>query len=148
MAMWLYQMNQGQWSPNKYRLDIWEGERWVWPVGKKLSTESPTPGDRVVFFYAPAGGTERGFYGWAIILDWREDEEGERRMYFRPVAPSDHLKMHPWWDETAKGIADRVRGAVKRGTLWEVPGDLSSAITGGVTAWLGHRPGEPDHLSE
>jgi hypothetical protein len=142
MAMWLYQMNQGQWSPNKYRLDIWEGERWVWPVGKKLSTGSPTPGDRVVFFYALAGGIEPGFYGWAIILDWREDEEDERRMYFRPVAPSDHLKMHPWGDDAAARIANDIRGKVKMGTLWKVPDGLSTAISDGVTAWLGHRPNE------
>jgi hypothetical protein len=59
-------------------------------------------------------------------------------MYFRPVAPSDYLKMHPWWNTAAKDIADAVRGKVKQGTLWEVPDDLSTAISAGITAWLSH----------
>ena len=33
MAMWLYQMDQRQWPPNSYRLDIWEHQRWSWPIG-------------------------------------------------------------------------------------------------------------------
>jgi hypothetical protein len=133
VAMWLYQMDQRQWPPNSYRLDIWERERWTWPVGRKASTGSPKPGDRVVFFYAPSGGVEPGFYGWALVLDWHEDERG---MYFRPVAPSDHLKMDPWWDAAAKHIADAVRGKVKQGTMWEVPEGLSAEICTGITAWL------------
>ncbi len=136
--MWLYQMDQRQWPPNSYRIDIWENERWTWPVGRKASTDSPKPGDRVVFFYAPSGGIEPGFYGWALVLDWHEDERG---MYFRPVSPSDHLKMHPWWDTAAKEIADEVRGKVKQGTLWEVPDDLASAISAGITGWLSHSAG-------
>ena len=139
VTMWLYQMDQRQWPPNSYRLDIWERERWTWPVGRKASTGSPKPGDRVVFFYAPSGGIEPGFYGWAVVLDWHEDERG---MYFRPVAPSDHLKMHPWWDTAAKDIADGVRGKVKQGTLWEVAEDLSAHISAGITAWL-NRSAEP-----
>jgi len=135
MAMWLYQMNQKQWPPESYRLDIWENERWTWPVGRKASTGSPKPGDRVIFFYAPAGGPEPGFYGWAIVLDWRHDEEGQR-LYFRPVAPSDHLKMHPWWNDAAEEIAEKVRGKVKQGTLWEIPDDLAADICAGITAWL------------
>ena len=58
-------------------------------------------------------------------------------MYFRPVSPSDHLKMHPWWDDDAKRVADGVRGKVKQGTLWEVPDDLAKAISVGITSWLG-----------
>jgi hypothetical protein len=133
MAMWFYQMNQQDWPPNRYRLDIWEGERWHWPVGKKVATNRPEPGDRVVFFYAESGGPEPGFYGWALVLDWDEDE---RVIYFRPVAPSDHLKMDPWWDASAKKIANDVRGPVKQGTLWEVPEGLSRDISRGITAWL------------
>ncbi len=102
-------------------------------MGRKASTGSPKPGDRVVFFYAPSGGIEPGFYGWALVLDWHEDERG---MYFRPVAPSDHLKMHPWWDAAAKEVADEVRGRVKQGTLWEVPDKLASDISVRITAWL------------
>jgi hypothetical protein len=110
-----------------------ENERWRWRVGRKASTGSPKPGDRVVFFYAKSSGNEPGFYGWAVVLDWHEDERG---MYFRPVAPSDHLKMHPWWDANAEGIADEIRGKFKQGTLWKVPDHLSPDISKGITAWL------------
>jgi len=133
MAMWLYQMDQGQWPPNSYRLDSWENERWTWPVGRITSTDRPKPGDRLVLFYAPSGGIEPGFYGWAVVLEWHEDGRG---MYFRPVSPSDHLKMHPWWDADAKDIANRVRGKVKQGTLWPVPDDMTRIITAGITQWL------------
>jgi len=138
MPMWLYQMDQKQWPPTSYRLDIWEDERWTWPVGRKVSAGSPKPGERVVFFYAPSGGDEPGFYGWAVVLDWHEDERG---MYFRPVSPSDHLKMDPWWDNHAKEIADEIRGKVKQGTMWEVPDNLAAAISAGIAAWLGYRSG-------
>ena len=100
-------MDQGQWPPNSYRMDIWENERWSWTIGRKATSNCPQPGDRIVFFYAPSGGTEPGFYGWAIVLKMHDDEQG---MYFRPVHPSDHLKMHPWWDDKAKEVADSIRG--------------------------------------
>ena len=37
---------------------------------------------------------ESGVYGWAVILLLEETKE--LRFYFRPVAPSDQLKMRPW----------------------------------------------------
>jgi hypothetical protein len=143
MAMWLYQMDQQQWPPNSYRVDIWENERWFWPVGRKAYTGSPKSGDRVVFFYAKSGGIEPGFYGWAVVLEWREDSRG---IYFRPVSPSDHLKMHPWWDASAKEIADRVRGKVKQGTLWRIPDDMIKTISAGITAWLAYYSGDNGNM--
>ena len=133
MAMWFYQMSQEQWPPESYRLDIWENERWTWPVKTKRSKRNPQPGDRVVFFYARSGGVQPGFYGWGIVLDWREDPN---RIYFRPVAPSDHLKMDPWRGKEADKIADDIRGPVKQGTLWPVSDNLATAISTGITAWL------------
>ena len=136
MAMWLYQMDQRRWPPNSYRVDIWQDERWSWPVGRKASSGAPVAGDRIVFFYAPSGGIEPGFYGWGVVLDWHSDERG---LYFRPVAPSDHLKMHPWWDAGAKDVADAIRGKVKQGTLWQVPDALAGTIATGITAWVSNR---------
>lgn len=104
----MYQLNQKNWSPNRYMLEIWEGERWVWPVGQKLARgQSPEPGDTIVFFYAPSGGKDAGFYGWAVILEWLDDVS---HLYFRATSPSDHLKMHPWWDEKAVLLANKIRG--------------------------------------
>jgi hypothetical protein len=141
MGTWLYQINQQQWPPERYRVEIWEGERWRWPVGQLVrgpSAEGPQAGDTVVFFYARTGGVDPGFYGWAVVLEWLERE---REMYFRPVAPSDWLKMDPWWDEVASGLADRIRGAVKQGTLWRVPEDLVPELRRGIAEWLQARQG-------
>lgn len=135
MAMWLYQMNQQRWPPNSYRLEIWEGERWNWPVGRLVGADEPQIGDVLVFFYAPSGGVEPGFYGWALILEWEEGGK-ERRVHFRTVAPSDHLKMHPWWDKEAERLAREVRGSVKQGTMWQVEGRLAREISAGITRWL------------
>jgi len=124
MAMWLYQLSQKVWSLNNYRLDIWEGERWEWEVGKVTGSVSvPRPGDTVA-----------GFYGWAVILLWTTEEK--QRFYFRPVPPSDQLKMRPWWDKKAEEIADKVRQPVKMGTLWPVTDDLAAELGAGISAWV------------
>lgn len=137
MAMWFYQLSEKSWSVNNYRLDVWEGERWTWPVGRMARAEdAPAPGDTVVFFYAVSGSSEPGFYGWAVILLW-DDENGQRKFYFRPVAPSDHLKMRPWGDEAARQIADKIRGNVKQGTMWPASNELAAEIGAGINAWVG-----------
>ncbi len=133
MSTWLYQLNQEYWPPERYRLDIWEGERWSWGVGSKAGAVRPVGGDTVVFFYAPSSGAEPGFYGWAVILEWMDEE---REMVFRPTAPSDQLKMHPWWDVTARRLADEIRGRVKQKTLWRVPDKLAPELRGGVLRWV------------
>lgn len=92
MSIWLYQMNQEDFPPSRYRLDIWEGEKWRWDYGKKYGDSDPQPGDRVVFYYTPSKGDDPGIYGWAIILLSFPDE---RKIYFLPVAPSDILKCIP-----------------------------------------------------
>jgi hypothetical protein len=104
--------------------------------------EPPKPGDVVVFFYAPSGGSDPGFYGWAVITEWLPVED-RAEMYFRPVAPSDQLKMFPWWDDEARSLADRIRGKVKRGTLWRVEGGLVPALRKGISRG-GYRGGNSD----
>lgn len=135
MATWLYQMNQRLWDPQRYRTEIWEGERWAWPVGMKFGAgKTPEPGDTIVFFYAPTGGRDAGFYGWSVVLEWLEDAGSQLR--FRPVAPSDHLKMHPWWDDSAAELADKIRGRVKQGTMWPVQEDIERQLRAGITKWV------------
>ena len=134
MSTWLYQINQKMWSPERYRIEIWEGEKWVWTVGSRSSAgKSPDAGDTVVFFYAPSSGKDSGFYGWAVVLEWLEENHS---LYFRPVAPSDHLKMHPWWDNRASALADEIRGRMKQKTMWLIPAELVPAIRFGITSWL------------
>ena len=103
-------------------------------ITRRLAIESS-------FFYAPIGDAEPGFYGWAIVLDMHDDERG---MYFRPVHPSDHLKMHPWWDATAKAIADQVRGGAQPGSLWRVPNTLVADISNGIRTWIGGSAGNSE----
>jgi hypothetical protein len=141
MSAWLYQISAKAWSPERYRVEIWEGHEWVWDVGHKVAKgRTPTVGDTVVFFYAPTGGSDPGFYGWAIILEWIEDGGYLR---FRAAAPSDHLKMHPWWDDKASRLADEIRGKVKQGTLWLVSEDHQRQLRAGIAVWLAGTPPLP-----
>jgi len=140
MATWLYQLDNSEWSANNYRLDIWEGERWEWPVKRATGLDHPpASGDKVLFFYAPSGCDEPGFYGLAVITHWIDETrngERDRRFYFRPVNPSDRLKMRPWWNEQeAKSLAAQIRGAVKQGTLWPVPPNLAEQVIANLYAW-------------
>ncbi len=143
MSMWLYQLSESVWPPTSYRIDIWENERWSWPVGKKISAgETPKPGDTVVFFYAPSNCKEPGFYGWAIVLGWEDGKTGEKdRLYFRAVTPSDRLKMHPWGTAQAMKLADDVRGNMTLATLWLIDhADTRAAINTGILSWTGSQP--------
>jgi len=141
MATWMYQLNQKNWPPRRFRLEIWEGERWVWPVGKRLvRDELPEPGDTVVFFYAPSGGNDPGFYGWAVVLEWLEDGS---LLYFRAASPTDHLKMHPWWDNNAQKIADKIRGKMKQRTLWLISEDLVGPLREGIASRIAVRKNRP-----
>ena len=135
MSMWLYQLSPNIWSPERYRLEIWEGERWNWPVGGRAGEgQIPKPGDTVVFFYAPYGGTEPGFYGWAVVLEWYAPSSNQ--LYFRPTAPSDSLKMFPWWDDEAERIANDIRGKMKQRTLWIVQPELAAQVRRGIATWF------------
>jgi hypothetical protein len=89
----------------------------------------------VVFFNSRSGAADSGFYGWAIILEWYE-ALGPANMYFRPVAPSDTLKMNPWGDGDALALADEIRGRVKQGTLWRIADEMVPRLRKGIFEWL------------
>lgn len=136
MNIWFYQINQQSWPPNRYRLEIWENQTWSWPIGRMHGggVEIET-GDVVVFFYAPSGGDDPGFYGWAIVQEFVDF--GRPEILFRPVSPSDFLKMCPWWDEEAKALADDIRGKFKQITLWRVDHKDWMRLSNGIRFWLG-----------
>jgi len=138
MSTWLYQISPKLWNPQRYRLEIWESERWSWPVGAMSGAgQKPEPGDILVTFYSQSGGNDPGFYGWAIILEWIGESGNQLR--FRPVSPSDRLKMHPWWSKEATSLSDRIRGEMKQRTLWVVPNDLVPELRRGIVNWLAGR---------
>lgn len=134
MSTWLYQLNPQDWSPETFRFEIWEGQRWHWGYGNKRSPDVPEIGDTLIFFYAPSGGDDPGIYGWAVLE--RCDVEN-RMLYFIPVAPTNRLKMDPWWDEKeTKQIADRIRGTMKQATLFPISLQDAKRIRGGIRRWL------------
>lgn len=133
MSTWLYQLNPKDWSPETFRFEIWESHRWHWGYGNKRGGDVPKVGDTLVFFYSRTGGDDPGIYGWAV-LDRCEPEA--HRLYFVPVAPTNHLKMDPWWDKKAEQLTDRIRGAVKQGTLFHVSRPDAKALRAGIRSWL------------
>ena len=139
MSYWFYQINQEYWEPERFRIEIWENERWAWNVGTMRGSGEPAPGDSVVFFYAKAHGADPGFYGWAVVLEFHTAHDDSKKLYFRPVAPTNHLKMHPWWNDEAQDVANEVRGAMTQGTLWQVSAEHWKRIRRGITTWLGGR---------
>lgn len=133
MPMWLYQINQALWSPERVRLELWEGERWSWPTGKFRTQKRPDPGDTVVFYCAKSGGSDPGFYGWAVITEFF----GGDLLYFTPTAPTNYLKMTPWWDDEADALADRIRGKMTQATLWPIDDRARSELRRGIRHWIG-----------
>jgi hypothetical protein len=128
MTMWLYQINQELWSPERVRLELWEGERWSWPTRKFRTVERPEPGDTVVFYCAKSGGSDPGFYGWAVVTEYYEPAE---ELYFTPVAPTNYLKMTPWWNDDSESLADRIHGKMKQATLWRIDDDARDELRDG-----------------
>jgi hypothetical protein len=123
MSTWLYQMSQTEWSPNAYRMEVWEGRSVPWPVGQMNSGGArPEEGDVIVLLFAPSRGPEGGFCGWGVVTKW---QERSKRVTYRPVSPTDRLKLCFWWDEDAKRIADGIRGRMKQGTMWLVEDELA-----------------------
>jgi hypothetical protein len=133
MSTWIYQLNPKEWPPEVFRYEIWERERWHWSYGQKRGSATPAVGDTIVFFYSRSGGTDPGIYGWAVIERCAPDSG---TLYFIPVAPTDYLKMDPWWDNDAKKVTDDVRGAMKQATLFEVPAEKISVIRAGIRKWI------------
>jgi len=133
MSTWLYQLNPQSWTPEIFRFEIWEGKNWHWIYGSKRSAEVPKIGDTIIFFYAPSGGDDPGVYGWAVLE--RCDVES-KTLYFIPVAPTNRLKMDPWWDKKIQQLADHIRGTMKQATLFPITLEDAKKIRSGIRRWL------------
>jgi hypothetical protein len=133
MSTWLYQLNPQSWTPEVFRFEIWEGKHWHWGYGSKRSANVPAIGDTIIFFYAPSGGDDPGIYGWAVLE--RCDTES-KTLYFIPVAPTNSLKMDPWWDNQIQLIADHIRGTMKQATLFPIGFQDAKKIRSGIRRWL------------
>ena len=94
MAARLYQMTADNYSPEEFRSEIWEGGLIKWPSGKISSKagQEIAPVDIVILVYVRSGAQEPGIFGWGIILGFQKDKG---HIVFRPVYPSDFLKIYP-----------------------------------------------------
>jgi hypothetical protein len=133
MTTWLYQLNPRDWAPGIFRYEVNENQRWSWTYGQKRGKAMPATGDTLVFFYSPSGGSDPGIYGWAIVERCDTDTS---TLYFIPTAPTNWLKMDPWWDEDAKRLCDEMRGNMKQATLFQVADDSIQRIRRGIRKWL------------
>jgi hypothetical protein len=138
LAFWLFQLSEEEYPLRNYRLHVWENERWRFFARTMEGGQSPPePGDLVVFFYAPTGADEPGFCGWGVVLQWIERAPNDRELCFRPGAPNDFLKMHPWNDEGAIKLANEIRGRMTQRTLWPIEKEQAKKLRNGISTWLG-----------
>ena len=131
MGTWAYPLSAKTWSPSSYRLEAWERERIARPLRKAPGRARPEPGDLVLFFCAEGEGDDPGFYGWSVVLAFDADAA---LLHLRPAAPSDFLKMRPWWDDQAAELVERLRGGRGAG-LQRVTPKLRDRIRDGIGDW-------------
>jgi hypothetical protein len=132
MAYWLYQMSSNDWPSGEYKVEVWEAEHTNWQIHRKVpGNKSPETGDTVILFYAPAGESDPGIYGWAVVIRFDGIE-----IRFKPSSPSDYMKMNPVWDDDVKNIINRIRGRVAQGTLWEIEESLFKQLRQKIVAHL------------
>ena len=124
--MWLYQMSQAEWPEAQFRLEIWEGGSVYWPTRRVVGKSRPQPGDRMVCWYAQTGAALPGLVGWGLVLAYMPDRE---EICWRPVVPSDELKMAPLFDNDLAIWVDKVRGRFKQSTMWQMSEDAADFIS-------------------
>lgn len=135
MSTWLYQLNAQEWSPETFRYEIWEGKPWRWGYGSKRGEADLEVGDTLIFFYAPTGCADPGFYGWAVLERHRREDA---LLYFTPVDPTNRLKMDPWWDDKdAKKLVDVIRGKMAQATLFLIEDNHLKTLRAALRRHLG-----------
>lgn len=137
MAAWLYQMAEDeQWTPEDYRIEVWEGEPVTWPHRKIVSREAlkPTSGDPIILFFAKSGTQAPGICGWGVILRLYAKKEEIR---FRAVFPTDLLKMNPIWDNEVEDLINEVRRPHPRATMWAMTADAYNSSCRRIRGYVG-----------
>lgn len=135
MNPWLYQMAEDEdWTPEDFRLTVWEGETITWEHKKVMSTNGlkPAPGDPIIFFFAKSRTKAPGICGWAVIVKVYPKKE---ELSFRAVPPTDLLKMNPAWDNEVEDLINQVRGAHPRGTTWAMSTDVYVSFARKIRAY-------------
>jgi hypothetical protein len=135
MNPWLYQMAEDEdWTPDDFRLTVWEGEPVTWSHKKVMPAASlkPAPGDPVVFFFAKSRTKAPGICGWGVIVKAYPKKE---EFTFRAVFPTDLLKMNPIWDNEIEELINNVRGPHPRGTTWAMSADAYGSCARRIRAY-------------
>jgi hypothetical protein len=127
MAVCLYQMSHKDWPPERYREEVWERELVSWPAGRVIGKSEPEPGDSMILWYAKTGNPDPGLYGWGVIVG-TSAIQNRKRVRWRPVSPSDYLKMNPILDDEIAGIIDQIRKGMPRATMWPIPPEQIRSI--------------------
>ena len=120
MQAWLYQMRCTQdWRPEDYRIEVWEGQRTIWPAGGILprGLSDIASGDTIILFFAKSGNDDPGLYGWGVIHAY---DQRRNQITFQPTPPSDYLKSDPLWDDDIHQLLDQIRENQPRKTLWGI----------------------------
>ena len=137
--MWLYQLSHDIYPLEQYRLDVWQDQVLEWPTGRVMTTDGarPTPGDSVVLWYAKKHAEEPGIVGWGIVLDFRPPSalNDEDTLAWRPVFPSDALKMHPLYSADLQEVVERIRGPMPQGTMWQVEQPEAHTLALAIRSW-------------
>jgi len=134
MGEWLYQMSEDFYTPEEYREQIWEEELVHWPTGKIVGDEIPGAGDTMALWYTKTGARHPGICGWGVILRCLPEEED---LLWRPVFPSDYLKMDPIYNEEVSRLVDVIRGGMPRATMWLIRPEHADRLRGAIRSWLG-----------
>lgn len=109
----------------------------VW-VKKFLPIKIFEPGDTLVFLYVKTYATDPGIYGWGIV-SWCNQEE----LHFRPVFPSDYLKVNPVPVVKVAKFVDKLRGGMKMGTMWEMEQELFEKFRKEISKHINQKPSQP-----
>ncbi len=97
MTAWLYQMTTEErdgesWSPEEYRLQVWEGDNITWGTRKITYRKQDIirPGDLVILMFCKSPTEDHGIYGWGIIQKFNPQEETDNlHAYFSKRFPQD-----------------------------------------------------------
>ncbi len=122
-VVWVYQLSTGDWDwdQNSYRLEVAEGERVSWPVGKKQTKREPQAGERLVCWWTKTNSFEHGVMGWGV-LDGQTFGAGLR---WHPYPPSNRWAMRPLLSDELEAVIDKIRGRMRQATLFAAEGDLA-----------------------
>ncbi len=119
MACWLYQINARNYSQERYRAEVWEGSvTQNWTLGESPNKPKDISlGDLIIFLFVKAGRRDPGIYGWGIVTFFDKELE---EIHFRPVPPSDYLKMNPVPEDKVHGIVGTIQGGFAQKAMFKI----------------------------